>query len=59
MLVRHGYRPSNPVVAKKTEGQFGKLRLVKVEDYFGGWDKAQKTHFSEGGTFDQIYAARL
>jgi sulfate transport system substrate-binding protein len=59
MLVRHGYRPSNPVVAKKTEGQFGKLRLVKVEDYFGGWDKAQKTHFSEGGTFDLIYAARL
>jgi sulfate/thiosulfate transport system substrate-binding protein len=31
---------------------------VKLEEAFGGWSQAQKTHFSEGGTFDQIYAAR-
>ncbi|HAF01421.1 MAG TPA: sulfate ABC transporter substrate-binding protein, partial [Methylophilaceae bacterium] len=35
--------------------QFPKLNLVKIDDVFGGWTKAQKTHFSDGGVFDQIY----
>ncbi len=35
--------------------QFPKLKLVTIDDTFGGWPKAQKTHFADGGTFDQIY----
>jgi sulfate transport system substrate-binding protein len=31
------------------------LKLITVDDVFGGWQKAQKTHFADGGTFDQIY----
>lgn len=35
--------------------QFPKLKLVTIDDTFGGWQKAQKTHFADGGSFDQIY----
>jgi sulfate transport system substrate-binding protein len=42
-------------VAKKYNNQFPKVNLVKIDDAFGGWQKAQKTHFSDGGTFDQVY----
>jgi len=42
-------------VAKKYESQFPKVNLVKIDEAFGGWAKAQKKHFSDGGTFDQIY----
>jgi sulfate transport system substrate-binding protein len=42
-------------VAKKYEGQFPKVNFVKIDDDFGGWQIAQKKHFSDGGTFDQIY----
>ncbi|MBB6675159.1 sulfate ABC transporter substrate-binding protein [Cohnella nanjingensis] len=48
------YRPINPKIAKEFEKQFPKLNLVTIKD-FGGWDKAQATHFADGGTFDQIY----
>jgi sulfate/thiosulfate-binding protein len=58
LFVKHGYRPRSEAAAKKAEGRFGKLRLVTVEEKFGGWAKAQKEHFADGGTFDQIYAAR-
>jgi sulfate transport system substrate-binding protein len=58
LLVKHFYRPRLESVATKNAGKFGKLKLVKIDEAFGGWAQAQKTHFSEGGTFDQIYAAR-
>jgi sulfate/thiosulfate-binding protein len=58
LIVKHFYRPRLESVASKHADKFGKLKLVKVEEAFGGWAEAQKTHFSEGGTFDQIYAAR-
>jgi len=58
LIVKHFYRPRLESVASKHADKFGKLKLVKVEEAFGGWSQAQKTHFSEGGTFDQIYAAR-
>ncbi|MGV3772023.1 MAG: sulfate ABC transporter substrate-binding protein [Verrucomicrobiales bacterium] len=58
LFAKHGYRPRSEAVAKKHENTFGKLKLVKVEEAFGGWSAAQKKHFAEGGTFDQIYAAR-
>lgn len=48
------YRPTSPEIAKQFEKQFPTLDLVTVDNYFGGWHRAQKTHFNEGGTFDQI-----
>ncbi|MES1172436.1 MAG: sulfate ABC transporter substrate-binding protein [Bacteroidota bacterium] len=52
---KHYYRPSNPAIFKQYEAQFPKLKLVTVDSAFGGWTKAQKTHFADGGLFDQIY----
>ncbi|MDU1457661.1 MAG: sulfate transporter subunit, partial [Klebsiella sp.] len=48
------YRPRDAAVAKKYDGEFPKLKLFTIDDVFGGWTKAQKEHFSNGGTFDQI-----
>jgi sulfate transport system substrate-binding protein len=49
------YRPRNEAIAKKYESQFAKLSLFTIDEVFGGWQKAQKLHFNEGGMFDQIY----
>jgi sulfate transport system substrate-binding protein len=49
------YRPRLEAVAKKYEKQFPKINLITIDDTFGGWQKAQKTHFADGGVFDQIY----
>lgn len=48
------YRPRLESVARKFAGQFPKITLFTVDEVFGGWGKAQKTHFDDGGTFDQI-----
>jgi sulfate transport system substrate-binding protein len=48
------YRPTDPEVAAQFADKFPKVNLIKV-DAFGGWQKAQKTHFNDGGTFDAIY----
>jgi sulfate transport system substrate-binding protein len=55
LIARNFYRPIDPQVAAKYAQQFPKLQLVTIAD-FGGWAAAQKTHFADGGTFDQIYA---
>ncbi len=55
IAAKNYYRPTLESVAKKYESQFPKVNLVKIDEEFGGWQKAQKTHFSDGGTFDQIY----
>jgi sulfate transport system substrate-binding protein len=55
---KHFYRPTNEKVAKKYEKQFPKVKLFTVDETFGGWQKAQKTHFADGGLFDQIYGIR-
>ena len=55
---KHYYRPTLPSAAAKYEKQFPKLNLITIDDVFGGWQKAQKTHFSDGGVFDQIYLRR-
>lgn len=52
---KHFYRPRNAEAAKKYESQFAKIELFTVDEVFGGWAKAQKTHFEDGGAFDQIY----
>ena len=50
------YRPRDADVAKKYEGSFTKVELFTIDDVFGGWRKAQTTHFKDGGVFDAIYA---
>ena len=55
IAARNSYRPRDPDVAKKHEAEFAKVELFTIDDVFGGWTKAQKTHFGEGGVFDQIY----
>jgi len=49
------YRPRSEKAAAKYAGQFAGLKLVTVDQEFGGWTKAQKTHFGDGGIFDQIF----
>ena len=49
------YRPRDEKVAEKYADQFPKIKLFTIEE-FGGWKKAQETHFSDGGVFDSIYA---
>jgi len=55
IAARHYYRPRLEAVAAKYAGQFPKLTLFTIDDVAGGWAKAQKTHFADGGFFDQIY----
>jgi len=55
IAAKNFYRPrSNKVPATLTE-KFPKLKLYTVDDSFGGWTNAQKTHFADGGVFDSIY----
>ena len=58
IIAKNYYRPTLESVAKKYENQFPKVNLVQIDQAFGGWQKAQKTHFSDGGTFDQIYQSK-
>ncbi|MBS1160914.1 MAG: Thiosulfate-binding protein [Proteobacteria bacterium] len=55
IAAKHYYRPRDSKIAAKYAAQFPKLKLVTIDDTFGGWGKAQKTHFADGGSFDQIY----
>jgi len=52
---RNFYRPRSEKAAAKYAHVFQKLNLFTIDEVFGGWQKAQKTHFSDGGLFDQIY----
>lgn len=52
---KHYYRPTLPAVAEKYANQFPKLTLFTIDEVFGGWQKAQKTHFNDGGVFDALY----
>ncbi|MGO8928535.1 MAG: sulfate ABC transporter substrate-binding protein [Limisphaerales bacterium] len=54
---QHYYRPRLETVAKKYAASFPKVTLFTIDEVFGGWQKAQKTHFNEGGVFDQIQKA--
>jgi sulfate transport system substrate-binding protein len=56
IAARNFYRPRNQAIAAKYPDNFAKLNLFTIDEAFGGWAKAQKTHFADGGTFDQIYA---
>jgi len=55
IAAKYYYRPAVASVAKKYAAQFKPLQLFTVEEVFGDWDKANKAHFVDGGSFDQIY----
>ena len=55
IAARNSYRPRDTEIAKEYEKSFAKVELFTIDDVFGGWTKAQKEHFAEGGIFDQIY----
>ena len=55
IAAKNFYRPRDPEIAAKYASQFPALKLVTIDDAFGGWAKAQKVHFADGGSFDQIY----
>ncbi len=56
IAARHFYRPTDAKVAAKYAKQFPAVKLFTIDELFGGWSKAQKTHFADGGVFDQIYS---
>jgi sulfate/thiosulfate-binding protein len=58
IAARNFYRPIDDQVAAKHAAQFPKVALFTIDEVFGGWAKAQKTHFADGGVFDQIYSAK-
>jgi len=55
IAARNSYRPRDPEIAREYQTSFAKVELFTIDDVFGGWTKAQKEHFGEGGVFDQIY----
>jgi sulfate transport system substrate-binding protein len=55
IAARNFYRPRDAAVGEKYADSFAKVSLFTIDDVFGGWTKAQKEHFGEGGVFDQIY----
>lgn len=58
IAAKHYYRPTNPKFIEQYAHQFPKVNLFNIDEVFGGWQKAQKEHFADGGTFDQIYSKR-
>ena len=56
VAARNFYRPRNAAIAAKYAANFAQLQLFTIDEVFGGWTKAQKTHFADGGVFDSIYA---
>ncbi len=55
IAAKHFYRPRLKAVAEKHAARFPEIRLLTIDEAFGGWAKAQKEHFADGGVFDQIY----
>ncbi len=58
IAARNFYRPRDAQIAKKYAANFATVKLFTIDEVFGGWAKAQKEHFAEGGVFDQIYSAK-
>ncbi|MFO1173365.1 MAG: sulfate ABC transporter substrate-binding protein [Hyphomicrobiaceae bacterium] len=55
LIGKHFYRPRDAAAAEKYKTQFAPVTLFTIDEVFGGWAKAQDTHFKDGGIFDQIY----
>ncbi len=58
IAAKNFYRPTDAKIAAKYAKQFPKISLFTINDVFGGWTKAQKEHFADGGVFDQIYTKK-
>ena len=58
LAAKHFYRPSDKAVLAAHASVFPKIQLFTVKDVFGTWDRAQTTHFADGGVFDQIYGVK-
>ncbi len=58
IAARNYYRPIDPAIVAKYEKNFPKINLFTIDAVFGGWTKAQKTHFADGGVFDKIYLVK-
>lgn len=58
IAARNYYRPRNKEVAARYAGQFAKVKLFTIDQVFGGWDKAQKVFFADGGVFDQVVTSK-
>jgi sulfate transport system substrate-binding protein len=58
IAAKHYYRPRLPAVAAQYAAQFPQVAFFTIDAVFGGWQNAQKTHFGDGGIFDQIYQSR-
>ncbi|HEX7578688.1 MAG TPA: sulfate ABC transporter substrate-binding protein, partial [Thermoanaerobaculia bacterium] len=58
IAAKHHYRPRSAQVAKKYADRFPMLALFTVDEVFGGWRRAQKAHFDDGGIFDQAYQVK-
>ena len=56
LAAKHYYRPRDKAATAKAPVKFPELMLVTIDDTFGGWANAQKTHFADGGTFDRVYS---
>jgi len=56
IAARNFYRPVDKTVAAAHAKQFANVKLLTIDEVFGGWQKAQKTHFGDGGIFDQVVA---
>ncbi|HEY3799919.1 MAG TPA: sulfate ABC transporter substrate-binding protein [Caulobacteraceae bacterium] len=55
IIGKNWYRPRNPQAVAKWGARFPQMPMVTIDDTFGGWAKAQATHFADGGVFDQIH----
>lgn len=55
IAARHYYRPRSQKAAESASVKLPQLQLFTIDEVFGGWQKAQKTHFADGGIFDKIY----
>jgi sulfate transport system substrate-binding protein len=55
IAAKNFYRPVDGKVAARYARQFPEISLLTIDEHFGGWQKAQRTHFADGGVFDQIY----
>jgi sulfate/thiosulfate-binding protein len=58
IVARHYYRPRMKKVLAKYQAQFPKVKMITIDAVFGGWAKAQKIHFNDGGIFDRIYQVK-
>ncbi|MFN4360576.1 MAG: sulfate ABC transporter substrate-binding protein [Hylemonella sp.] len=58
IIGKHFYRPTSAKAQAKYAKQLPKLNLFKIDEAFGGWEKASKVHFADGGVFDRIYSSK-